>query len=114
MIGGCERYLSAASLISLDHDLVPESQASSDPGTGLEVAVFLAQHKPVCPVILHTSNYERRWSMHNELRFGGWQVEVVPPFDNHDWIRGAWLKMARELVAVQTVKQTKISGPSSS
>jgi hypothetical protein len=34
---------------------------------------------PACPVVIHSSNTDRAWSMHNELRFAGWHVERVGP-----------------------------------
>jgi hypothetical protein len=97
MISECGDCLRAACLISLDHDLAPLPDSSIDPGTGLEVAEFLSTHQPSCPVILHTSNHERRWSMHNEFRFAGWSVEIVPPLGD-DWIRSSWLPRARGLI----------------
>jgi len=99
MIAECGSTLGDACLISLDHDLAPLPGSSTDPGTGLEVAEFLSRQEPSCPVILHTSNHERRWSMHNELRFAGWSVVIVPPIGD-DWIRGSWLPRARALIAV--------------
>ena len=60
---------------------------------------LLSGHQPSCPVILHTSNHERRWSMHNEFRFGGWRVEVVPPIGD-DWIRRSWLSRAKALIGL--------------
>ena len=51
----------------------------ADPGTGLDVAEFLSLHAPMCPVILHTSKFEGRLSMHNKLGAGGWTVATVPP-----------------------------------
>jgi hypothetical protein len=95
----CGNALAETCLISLDHDLVPLNNRSPDPGTGLEVAEFLSRHKPVCPVILHTSNDERRWSMHNEFRFAGWNVEIVPPVGN-DWIQNSWLLKVRALIGL--------------
>lgn len=77
MIGECHEVLADAALISLDHDLTKEHDDSSDPGDGVDVAKFLARLPSICPVILHTSNAERVWSMHNEFRFGGWQTERV-------------------------------------
>src|SRR5215212_913141 len=59
MIAECERFFSTTVLISLDHDLNPVAGATTDPGTGLEVAIFLAQLRPVCPVIIHTTNGDR-------------------------------------------------------
>lgn len=93
----CAELLADTCLISLDHDLAPLNNRSPDPGTGLEVAEFLSRHKPVCPVILHTSNHERRWSMHNEFRFASWNVEIVPPIGG-DWIQNSWLSKARALI----------------
>ena len=99
MIAECGGELADTCLISLDHDLVPASVESPDPGTGLEVAEFLSRRQPVCPVILHTSNHERRWSMHNEFRFAGWSVEIVPPIGD-DWIQISWLPKARALIGL--------------
>lgn len=99
MIAECGDCIGDACLISLDHDLAPLPGSFTDPGTGLEVAEFLSRRQPSCPVILHTSNHERRWSMHNEFRFAGWSVEIVPPFGD-DWIRGSWISRARALIGV--------------
>lgn len=97
MIAECHEYLADARLISLDHDLNKESDDSPDPGDGLEVAKFLARLPCICPVILHTSNSERLWSMDNEFRFGKWQTEHVMPFGT-DWIAKSWLPKARTLL----------------
>ncbi len=99
MISESPAYFERTTLISLDHDLNPKPEARQDPGTGLDVALILAKRSPLCPVILHTTNYERRWSMHNEFRFGGWTVEIVAPFDD-DWIQKSWLPTARRLLAL--------------
>ncbi len=96
MIAECPAYFAKASLISLDHDL--ESIAGApDPGTGLDVAKFLALHPPLCPVILHTSNFDGRLAMQNRLRAGGWTVATVPPREA-DWIQESWLPSARRLI----------------
>jgi ADP-ribosylglycohydrolase len=62
------------------------------------VAKFLAGHFPFCPVIIHSTNADRAWSMHNELRFGGWTVERFGPIGD-DWFRKIWLPKAHELLA---------------
>jgi hypothetical protein len=93
----CLSVLPECCLISLDHDLHPMPGAAQDPGTGLEIAELLGQQPPVCPVIIHTSNTERRWSMHNEFRFGKWQVGIVPPIGDQ-WILRSWLPRARALI----------------
>src|SRR5262245_12649783 len=79
MMAECHEVLANVALISLDHDLNKEHECSPDPGDGVMIAEFLSKLSPICPVILHTSNGERVWSMDNELRFGGWTVERVMP-----------------------------------
>ena len=53
---------------------------------------------PVCPVLIHSSNTDRVYSMHNELRFAGWMVDRVGPIGT-DWIETSWLRSARRLLA---------------
>ncbi len=98
MIAESPAWLVEACLISLDHDLQLLG-GETDAGTGLEVAEFLSRHKPICPVILHTSNFDGRLSMHNKLRAGGWTVSTVAPREV-DWIQTAWLPIARRLVGL--------------
>lgn len=85
-------------MISLDHDLNPQPGAAQDPGTGLEVAKFLTECRPVCPLIIHSTNADRAYSMHNELRFADWIAERVGPIGN-DWIEKMWLPKTREFLA---------------
>jgi ADP-ribosylglycohydrolase len=98
MIAECEDCFADTHLISLDHDLNPQLGVNRDPGTGLEVAKLLASHFPFCPVIIHSTNADRAWSMHNDLRFGGWTVERFGPIGD-DWVLKLWLPKARELLA---------------
>jgi len=97
MIAECESHFPSARLISLDHDLNPQPGATCDPGTGLDVARFLADFHPVCPVILHSTNADRVWSMHNEFRFAGWATERVGPLGD-SWIEQSWLPMVRTVI----------------
>jgi thiamine biosynthesis protein ThiS len=97
MIFEMDALLPEALLVSLDHDLNPRPGSEHDPGTGLEVADHLAKLSPICPVILHSSNYERVWSMHNELTHAGWHVERVGPL-GVDWIETSWLNRVCELL----------------
>jgi CheY-like chemotaxis protein len=99
MIADLPPILNQACLISLDHDLNPQPNVTTDPGTGLEVAEFLAKHSPVCPVLIHSTNYEKAWSMHNELRFGNWQVDRVGPIGD-DWIQCLWLPKVKSLLSI--------------
>ena len=97
MLAECEDCFDDVYLISLDHDLNPQPGATLDPGTGLEVAKLLAGHFPICPVIIHSTNADRAWSMHNELRFAGWTVDRVGPIGD-DWVRKLWLPKARAML----------------
>ncbi len=97
MCAEVEGFFSTAALISLDHDLNPLPGVTTDPGTGLDVTRFLGDFLPVCPVLIHSSNTERVWSMHNELRFAGWIVDQVGPLGT-DWIETSWERRARELL----------------
>ena len=97
MIAECERYFPTTVLISLDHDLNPQPGVTEDPGTGVDVTKFLSQCRPVCPVIIHTTNADRAYSMHNELRFADWISERVGPIGS-DWIEKLWLPKAREFL----------------
>lgn len=97
MMAEAERYFSDAVLISLDHDLNPMPGATEDPGTGVDVARFLGDFMPVCPVLIHSTNVDRVYSMHNELRFAGWMVDRVGPIGD-DWIETLWAHSARRLM----------------
>jgi ADP-ribosylglycohydrolase len=98
MLAECEELFDTTHLVSLDHDLNPQPGATRDPGTGLDVAKLLASHFAFCPVIIHSTNADRAWSMHNDLRFAGWTVERVGPIGD-DWVRKLWLPKAREMLA---------------
>src|SRR5687767_7979103 len=95
----CERYLPHAALISLEHDLntPPGASADADPGSGLEVAKFLAEKTPVCPVIVHTANTDRSFSIINELRFAEWRVDRVGPIGDR-WIEKYWRPKAQQML----------------
>jgi hypothetical protein len=98
MIAECAEFFASTALICLDHDLNPQPGATTDPGTGLDVTRFLGDFPPVCPVLIHSSNTDRVYSMHNELWFAGWMVDRVGPLGT-DWIGATWLRRVRELIA---------------
>src|SRR5438105_9388021 len=98
MIAECDQFFGSTALISLDHDLNPMPGATVDPGTGVDVARFLGDFMPVCPVLIHSSNTDRVYSMHNELRFAGWMVDRVGAL-GADWIETSWLRAAQRVLA---------------
>jgi len=95
-------HLSHVILISLDHDLEPssESQADGDPGTGRDVADYLASQRPQCPVVIHSTNVRAALAMEGDLTESGWQVERITPYDDLAWVAEAWLPLARRLIVV--------------
>jgi hypothetical protein len=99
MIAECEACFASTVLISLDHDLNPVPGATVDPGTGVEVARFLGDFLPVCPLLIHSSNTDRVYSMYNDLRFAGWLVDRVDPIGT-DWIETTRLPSARRLMTL--------------
>jgi len=99
MIADCAEFFPSTNLICLDHDLNPQPGVTTDPGTGLDVAKYLADFLPVCPVLIHSTNADRVYSMHNELRFAGWTVDRVGPLGT-DWIETTWLRRMKELLSV--------------
>jgi hypothetical protein len=97
MIREVQTHLSAARLISLDHDLDPEEGDRDDPGTGWDLTKVLAALPPSCPVIVHTSNGERAEWMCGEFELGGWEYHRVPPLGD-DWIERDWRRVVRRIL----------------
>lgn len=97
MMAECVAQFSGACLISLDYQLMRRSRTAPEPGNGGHVAEFLCNQKPVCPVIIHTSADERRWSMFNALSFAKWNVHVVVP-NGQFWVRDSWSPLVKQLI----------------
>jgi hypothetical protein len=95
-------HLGQVVLISLDHDL-PLRQARDgrtvDPGTGRQVADYLATQPAVCPVIIHSSNDHFAPGMLHALADNQWPCRRIYPFDEHSWVRTAWAAELRRLIS---------------
>jgi hypothetical protein len=98
MISEMEDYLQTCVLISLDHDLNTIEPDGLDPGDGLDLAKSLALHKPVCPVIVHSSNISRSEAMLGELELAGWEVKRIGPI-GIDWIEIDWANFVSQLIS---------------
>jgi len=88
-------------VIGLDHDLELKPGPSGqwiDAGTGREVADYLAQRPPVCPVVIHTSNAAAAIGMEMVLNARGWKTHRVVPFEDLDWIPREWLRTVRRAI----------------
>jgi hypothetical protein len=91
--------LQDVAMISLDHDLelIPGLQGDwIDPGTGLDVARWLADRsKPLCPVVVHTTNSRAGTKMMRLLEKSHWISHRVIPHDDLDWIETDWFRVVR-------------------
>jgi len=96
-----DEYLPETLVISLDHDLelkpCPDGR-SADPGTGREVADFLAGRAPGCPVIIASTNSSAADGMEKVLRGAGWKTRRVVPFDDMHWIETDWFVAMRRAI----------------
>jgi hypothetical protein len=94
MIAWLTGHLEQVVLLCLDHDLGPShwrDDGPFEPGSGRDVADFLAGCPPSCPVVIHTSNYLAAPGMLQVLEASGWGVERVVPFDDLTWLTQSWL-----------------------
>jgi hypothetical protein len=101
MIDFLKGNLSRAKLISLDHDLVADPlkhRESFDPGNGRDVADYLATQEPCCPVILHTTNYTARDGMYFAMDAIGWELHVVIPHDDVEWVGQEWADTVKRIL----------------
>ena len=97
--------LAQAICVSLDHDLEPLTAGDPDPGTGRMAADFLANLRPTCPVIIHTTNRPAADGMELVLLDGGWSVERIVPYDDCRWIAEAWLPLVRQAIVDAATQQ---------
>jgi len=87
--------------ISLDNDLElkpgPDGRMI-DPGSGVEVAEYLASKPAICLVVIHTTNTNAAESMKATLAAAGWRTRRVVPFDDMNWIESDWLFAIRRAI----------------
>lgn len=88
-----------AKLICLDHDLGPNRLRNGevfDPGTGRDVADYLASRKPICPVIVHTTNTLAAPGMAMVLNDCDWKNDAVVPYNDLEWISAMWIGLVAD------------------
>jgi CheY-like chemotaxis protein len=101
MIAYLKDSLSEAIVLSLDHDLELKPGSDGrwiDPGTGREVADYLAASRPTCPVIIHTSNSNAAVGMEMVLAESNWRTHRVIPMEDTKWIPREWLRIVRRVI----------------
>ena len=100
MIEWLPNHLTQIKLLCLDHDLGPNRRTASgdvfDPGIGRDVADFLAECVPVCPIVIHTTNYIAAPGMLSVLEAAGWNVSRVVPYSDLQWLHEAWADKVME------------------
>jgi CheY-like chemotaxis protein len=101
MLAYLREHLGEAICISLDHDMELVDDGAGrlvDPGSGREVADFLAGHPPQCPVILHTTNTAAADGMASALTHTGWKVYRVAPWGDLEWVHVEWGRTVRRAI----------------
>lgn len=101
MIAWLTKHLEDAALICLDHDLGPNRVRNGevfDPGTGRNVADYLATRGPTCPVLIHTTNSLAAPGMAMALDEAGRKHCRVVPYNDLEWVREAWVVDVREVL----------------
>jgi hypothetical protein len=94
-------HLDDCLLIGLDHDLDLIEGANGqlfDPGSGRDVADYLATRRPTCPVTIHTTNVPAAEGMRAALEEAGWATSQVVPYGDREWIGQLWLRTVRNAV----------------
>jgi hypothetical protein len=107
MIDYLQIHLSETVAISLDHDLelIPGADGKLiDPGTGRDVADFLASQAPACPVVIHTTNSAAGTGMELVLQEAHWKTRRVVPYGDLEWIPKQWFHTIRRAVVVPTAR----------
>jgi CheY-like chemotaxis protein len=88
-------------MVSLDHDLemIQTSEGTAlDPGTGVDVADWLATQPAVFPVVVHTTNSVGGERMMDLLVHAGWTTSRTVPYDGETWIAEKWYPLVRQNV----------------
>ena len=101
MLDYLREHLGEAICISLDHDmeLVADAEGRlSDPGTGREIADYLATQSPQCQVVVHSTNTAAAQGMESVLKESGWTVHRVSPWGDLGWVRASWLPTMRRAI----------------
>jgi len=106
-----ETNLTSALLICLDHDLelpVQQNGKVTDPGSGRDVADWLALKPACCPIVIHTTNSAAGDGMEFLLRDAQWQVQRVHPYGDLEWIPAVWFRAVRDAIVSSAQPRSKV------
>ena len=104
-------------VIILDHDLdlIPvDGHRLIDPGSGRDVADFLATQPVVCPIVIHTTNAPAAVGMECVLHDSGWKTYRVIPVGEFKWIPKLWFQTVRNAIVESVNQSNPLSKVSSS
>lgn len=113
MIAWLSEHMYDLAAVSLDHDLGPNREREGiqfDPGTGRDVAEFLATQDPRCSIIIATTNSIARPGMELVLQDSGWCTINVLPFSDLSWIGEAWIITMAGAVEKRSRRSPQIGG----
>ncbi len=96
LIAGCAEWFPNAAVLSLNCEPDPRGETVVT-GTALDLARFIGDFPPVCPVVIHSSNAEGARAIIKELRSAHWMAEHIAPL-GADWIERRWLSRVRTLL----------------
>lgn len=102
MIDYLKDHLASSVFISLDHDLPlyrDDEGELHDHGSGREVADYLANQNPVCPVAIHSTNIPAATSMQFVLNESGWSTFRLTPYGDLIWIEEYWWPIVKDAIA---------------
>jgi CheY-like chemotaxis protein len=108
MIDYLRTHLPRVLVIALDHDLelMPAPDGCvRDPGTGRDVADYLAGQTATCEVVIHSTNSVAAVGMQAALEETGWSTDRVLPMAGTAWIRTVWLRALRDAIVRQAEHQ---------
>ena len=103
MIAWLEKNLEGVDLLCLDHDLGPNRLRDGqefDPGTGRDVADFLAVRPPQCSVVIHSTNTIGADGMQFAMEDAGWSVARVHPIGDLEWIPRFWTPQIAAIIPI--------------
>jgi len=96
-------HLDQTICLALDHDL-ERPQGEPDPGSGREVAEFLATNQTRFPIVIHTTNQHAAIAMEALLDDSGWTVSRVCPYGDLQWVSESWLPAVRAAIVAQAAR----------
>jgi CheY-like chemotaxis protein len=101
MIDAIKNHLHETLVVSLDHDLEMISEEIGklvDAGDGRDVSDYLSRQKPLCPVVIHSTNSSAVVEMKLVLQESEWTVSTVAPYGDLEWVEESWFPAMRQAI----------------